>query len=704
MFKAVVGQAEGTDTSRTVACVLSRCKEQLDGLKPSAGIIFSADHFDHAVTVREILNAFPGLQLTGCTTDGEMSSAHGFSQDSICLILFASDTISMSAGYSAEISGRHKEAISEILAEALPGLDGPPAGCIVFVETRQMVKGFCMKELRSALGPECVITGGMAGTDVLSPCGPKLFHSSGPSEHGMSILLFSGPLRMETTICNSWDPVGYKGTVDSADGNIINRIAGRPALEFFRDAFGPYARPLPEMPLALFDENGRYHLRSTRDFDESDGSITTAIAIPEGSTIRLTEATPSRLLSNLREKVDELYRSIEGHWAPQAALLFSCTSRRWILGMRTKEELVQAQEVLPENIPVSGFYTYGEIAALSKGHNPRLHNCTLVALLMGEENNTATDFCPHKRKRTCSTPAEQQELMETKLRRAVESQHRLEMQKESFTHVLKRTSADLAAANSKIKKHNLIMKESLTMAQEVQQSLLPNYSPLLAGFEIVGRSISCDETGGDYLDYLRDETGLSVVVGDVAGHGVAAALVMTTARALLRMREYMGGSPQELIEDLNRLLTGDVRISGRFMTLFYLHINPADRMLTWIRAGHEPALIYSPEKDEFTELVGEGMALGVMEEFEYSQRRTGPLDPGDIVFMNTDGITEARNPSGELYGRERLKDFIRRNAGMSGPELLEACFEEIKNYQQGRTPEDDETLVVIKVKRTETSS
>lgn len=624
MFKTAVGQAEGIDTARTMACVLSQCREQLQETKPDAGIVFTADHFDPEIIRREILNAFPGIKLAGCTTGGEISSAYGFSQDSICLTLFASDTISMAEGFSSEISPDPGSTIEKILAQATPHLKGEIKGCLIFAGSQLPLTGNFLKELYLRLGPECAIFGGVAGTDDFEGLNARIFSSATTRSNGFSLLLFSGPLRIESVLCNSWEPVGYKSTVKEADGGNIRRIGGRSALKFFRHTFGPYSRPLPEMPLALFDEKGRFHLRSIQDFNEEEGSVYTPIPIREGSTIQLTEATPARLLDNLKEGLTGICDIFKNSWSPQSAILLSCTSRRWILGTRTKEELEQTQKILPVNIPVSGFYTFGEIASLSKGGVPKLHNCTMVALLMGEENNTSEEFTSHRHNRSCFTTQEREKLIVMKMERALESQRRLEMQKDSFTNVLRRTSSDLAEANRKIRKHNLIMKESLTMAQEVQQSLLPNYSPIMDGFEIVGRSISCDETGGDYLDYLPDENGLSVIVGDAAGHGVAAALVMTTARALLRMRADMGGRPKDQVYDINRLLTEDLQPSGRFMTFFYLYLNSKNRTLTWIRAGHDPALVYSPEEDRFRELMGEGIALGVMEDFEFSQYSTPP--------------------------------------------------------------------------------
>jgi sigma-B regulation protein RsbU (phosphoserine phosphatase) len=137
-------------------------------------------------------------------------------------------------------------------------------------------------------------------------------------------------------------------------------------------------------------------------------------------------------------------------------------------------------------------------------------------------------------------------------------------------------------------------KKALMLAGEVQKSMLPHEKPLIKGLDIAGRNVSCDEIGGDYYDFLwqRDSTRgpLSVVVGDIAGHGVDSALLMTTARAFLRMRASQPGTLSEIISAMNSHLALDVLESGKFMTLFFLSIDPDKRRVNWVRAGHDPAI------------------------------------------------------------------------------------------------------------------
>jgi sigma-B regulation protein RsbU (phosphoserine phosphatase) len=244
-------------------------------------------------------------------------------------------------------------------------------------------------------------------------------------------------------------------------------------------------------------------------------------------------------------------------------------------------------------------------------------------------------------------------------------------------------------------------KKALTLAGEVQKSLLPGVSPIVKGLDIAGKSVPCDEIGGDYFDYLcGDECGsgpFSVVVGDISGHGVDAALLMTAARSFARMLAPQSVSISRMVSEMNRHLTQDVLDSGRFMTLFYMTIDPEGGDLRWVRAGHEPAQIYDPVSDTFGELMGAGLALGVDEGFEYEENLKTTLSKGQIIAIGTDGIWEASNKEGVMFGKERFRDIIRRNAYQGAEEILDCVYDELNNFTLGLRAEDDVTLVVIKV-------
>jgi sigma-B regulation protein RsbU (phosphoserine phosphatase) len=252
-------------------------------------------------------------------------------------------------------------------------------------------------------------------------------------------------------------------------------------------------------------------------------------------------------------------------------------------------------------------------------------------------------------------------------------------------------------------------RKAIMLAGEVQKSLLPSRAPVIAGLDVAGASVASEETGGDYFDYLEADDAaaptLSVAVGDISGHGVDAALLMSTARGILRMRAAQPGGPGQIITEMNRQLAADLYGSGRFMTLFYLRIDPLAGTVRWVRAGHDPALIYCPVADTFTMLGGRtaeggyrddgGLPLGVLRESVY-QEQEADLAPGQIIAVGTDGIWEARDPSGRMFGKERFREIVRGNAFSGAQEILAAVMSAVRAFTHGAKAEDDITLVIIK--------
>lgn len=244
------------------------------------------------------------------------------------------------------------------------------------------------------------------------------------------------------------------------------------------------------------------------------------------------------------------------------------------------------------------------------------------------------------------------------------------------------------------------IRASLLVAMEVQQNFLPGSNPEIEGLDIAGTSIYCDETGGDYYDFLEKDGitlgRVTAVVGDVTGHGIQSALLMASARALIRQRSSLPGNIDQVVTDVNRHLSQDVGVSGRFMTLFYLNIDPQKNQLNWVRAGHDPAILYDPKTDKISELHGTGIALGCDEDFRYESNENTDFTGGKIILMGTDGIWEATNSNGDMFGKEPVYQIIRDKASSSAVQIQEAVIEELNHFTKRDSYEDDVTLVVIK--------
>ena len=245
------------------------------------------------------------------------------------------------------------------------------------------------------------------------------------------------------------------------------------------------------------------------------------------------------------------------------------------------------------------------------------------------------------------------------------------------------------------------IRQSLGIAKEVQQHLLPAAAPEIQGLDIAGKSIYCEETGGDYFDYLpvdKNEPGkIKVVVGDVSDHGIASALLMTSARAFLRQRASKTGYLNQILADVNRELARDVEDSGRFMTLFICEIDRPNCIIRWVNAGHDPAFTFDPDAENFDELAGHSLPLGVSEKAAYQEFQR-KIAPGQILLIGTDGIWESQNSEGQMFGKKRFRHVISAHAQETAMEILQAVINELDRFSHPLGNKDDVTLVVVKVK------
>jgi sigma-B regulation protein RsbU (phosphoserine phosphatase) len=247
------------------------------------------------------------------------------------------------------------------------------------------------------------------------------------------------------------------------------------------------------------------------------------------------------------------------------------------------------------------------------------------------------------------------------------------------------------------------MHQALTLAKETQQYLLPKEPPALEQFDIAGKSIYSDETGGDYYDFIElvelKGNKLGIAVGDITGHGLGAALLMASARGALRSHaERFNSDLRKLFQMLNLHLVRDTG-DAQFLTLFYGILNIEDNSLSWISAGHDPGIWLRYEDNSITELPNTGMPLGILDEAQYDVGGPVVLKQNDILVIGTDGIWEARNMEGEMFGQERINEILFNFTEYTAKELCEHIINAVKEFRGERAQEDDITLVIIKMRQ-----
>lgn len=224
-------------------------------------------------------------------------------------------------------------------------------------------------------------------------------------------------------------------------------------------------------------------------------------------------------------------------------------------------------------------------------------------------------------------------------------------------------------------------------------------TPRVAGFELAGTSLFRYAEGGDYYDIFIPAGGcrgrVAVAVGDAAGHDQLAASLMDRARLLLRSRPLEPLHLAETVAGMNRELCATAR-AGRFMTLFLAVLVSDSRSMQWVSAGHDPAIAYDPGGDRFQEVSGMDIPLGIDPDWRFHELSHTGWPTGAVLLVGTDGIWEARNLTGEMYGKERLRAVLRRACGGSAQDILDAVTADVERFRQGREQNDDVTLVVVK--------
>lgn len=248
------------------------------------------------------------------------------------------------------------------------------------------------------------------------------------------------------------------------------------------------------------------------------------------------------------------------------------------------------------------------------------------------------------------------------------------------------------------------MEEELKIAHDIQMSMLPENAPAIEGFEIAGSSTPAKEVGGDFYDFLEvgdyeSSKRLGIVLGDVTGKGVSGALIMAASRSIYRVLAGEHSSVEDLMSVGNRRLNKDIK-KGMFVALIYAVLDAAEKTLTLANAGQTQPIMCRDDSSApiFIDTEGDKFPLGIIKDCQYQETRM-ILKKGDTVVFYTDGVVEAMNSKGELYGFDRFMNSISEGRGMNASHLLNKLTEDVLRYSDGVEQHDDLTIVVVKCKQ-----
>jgi phosphoserine phosphatase RsbU/P len=276
---------------------------------------------------------------------------------------------------------------------------------------------------------------------------------------------------------------------------------------------------------------------------------------------------------------------------------------------------------------------------------------------------------------------------------------RLDAYTEDDKEVLMLLTSQVAIIIEKAMLHEQLVEKKrleaqLEVARQVQLSLLPPRDPTLEGFDISAYNFSTEEVSGDYYDFVSIyEDHLGLVIADVSGKGVPAALLMAFLRASLRAAIHIGYAPHVAMSKVNYLLWESIE-RNQFVTAFYGVLDSTNKTLAYTNAGHNPPLLLDADgKARFIERGG--LPLGMFRDARYYEYYL-PVESGQTLVIYTDGVTEAADGKGEEYGRERLESAVRSGHHLPARELIDFIYTDVLTWTGGRGSGDDVTFIVIK--------
>ncbi|MBI4788522.1 MAG: SpoIIE family protein phosphatase [Chloroflexi bacterium] len=239
------------------------------------------------------------------------------------------------------------------------------------------------------------------------------------------------------------------------------------------------------------------------------------------------------------------------------------------------------------------------------------------------------------------------------------------------------------------------LEYELGLARQIQESFLPDACPLISDYEICSQWQTAREVGGDFYDFIPLTGGRwGIVIADVSDKGMAAALFMALARTIIRTMAIGKPTPHEAIDRANDVILTDAH-SEMFVTVFYAVLDPARASVTYVNAGHNPPLLYRAATRQVTTLKEHGIALGVIPNISLHDCEI-TAEPGDVLLLYTDGVTEALNAREEEFGADRLASIVAASGHLSSDKLVDEILQSVAEFTGGGPNSDDLTIVAIK--------
>jgi len=387
MFKAAVGQSENTDIREAVKEAILQIRKQIGETLPQAGILFCPPDMDPEIVMENIYLCYPDMELIGSTSGGELSSVYGFDEDTVLLMVFATDIGEIKAGLGLDISRNGKKSggdAAEQAAHKLEKYGGEEKFAVVITDPMNAGVTNLSGGIEEYFQKIFPIVGAASSAHAKGRTTYQFYNGKVYTD-SITMLLFSGAFVCSFGISGKLFPIGGKEKITSVNRNIIYGIGNGSALDYFEKYIGKDNDIFMNYCLAIYEnDKENYYVRSAPFHNKEDRSVTLNGIVKEGSLIQLGTSDKATCMESCKESLEMALKNYPS-MKPEAGLVFSCAGRKMVMGTQIKAEAELVKKYLGD-IPFCGFYAYGEIGPMVPEGNSIFHGATFVTLLIGHEN------------------------------------------------------------------------------------------------------------------------------------------------------------------------------------------------------------------------------------------------------------------------------------------------------------------------------
>lgn len=392
-METVVGVGTSSDSNPKEAGA-EACRQALAKVSnPELFIVFSSSKFDQKEMLSGVKEVSKDVPLIGCSTAGEITSA-GAAEGSVAVMAIQSDSVDFTIGKGGDLKTGVREAGAQ-LAKDITGRAKDKVNCLLMLTDVLNGNGAeVVRGIQDILGSDALIVGGAAGDDFSFKQTFEYYNDDISSSTVVGVGL-SGNVGIGIGVRHGWVSIGMPMKATKSEGAVLKELDGRPAVSIYEDYFGKKAEELREEPLAKLaityplgmsvEGSDELLIRDPITVD-AEGAITCAAEIPEGAEVRLMIGSKEEAIVAAKDAAQKALAQLAGK-TPRVAIIFNCIARRKLFGRYANDEITAIQGILGKDVPVIGFYTYGEIAPIGESADElfsRFHNETAVVMVIGD--------------------------------------------------------------------------------------------------------------------------------------------------------------------------------------------------------------------------------------------------------------------------------------------------------------------------------